>query len=95
MGGMGFIQSNGATLFYNNTMIDFNMIEASRKNGVKRFFYSSSACVYPETLQETTDDPSLKENTAWPAQPQVWYSSFVVYNLLHIVMINYYAWLGF
>merc|ERR1739848_42085 len=70
MGGMGFIQSNGATLFYNNTMIDFNMIEASRKNGVKRFFYSSSACVYPETLQETTDDPSLKENTAWPAQPQ-------------------------
>ena len=56
MGGMGFIQSNAATLFYNNLMIDVNMVEAARKNGVTRFFYSSSACVYPETMQETTDD---------------------------------------
>mmetsp|Transcript_3063 Transcript_3063/g.4906 ORF Transcript_3063/g.4906 Transcript_3063/m.4906 type:complete len:364 (+) Transcript_3063:91-1182(+) len=70
MGGMGFIQSNSATIFYNNIMIDVNMVEAARKNNVKRFFYSSSACVYPETLQETTADPSLREHTAWPAQPQ-------------------------
>jgi GDP-D-mannose 3',5'-epimerase len=47
MGGMGFIQTNHATIFYNNIMIDVNMVEAARKNGVKRFFYSSSACVYP------------------------------------------------
>ena len=70
MGGMGFIQSNAATLFYNNLMIDVNMVEAARKNGVKRFFYASSACVYPETMQETTEDPGLREHTAWPAQPQ-------------------------
>lgn len=70
MGGMGFIQSNAATLFYNNLMIDVNMVEAARKNGVKRFFYASSACVYPETMQETTADPGLREHTAWPAQPQ-------------------------
>jgi GDP-D-mannose 3',5'-epimerase len=70
MGGMGFIQSNAATLFYNNLMIDVNMVEAARKNHIKRFFYSSSACVYPETMQETTSDPGLREHTAWPAQPQ-------------------------
>ncbi len=70
MGGMGFIQSNAATLFYNNVMIDVNMVEAARKNNVKRFFYSSSACVYPESMQETTGDPGLREHTAWPAHPQ-------------------------
>jgi len=48
MGGMGFIQSNHGVILYNNTMISFNMMEAARRNGVKRFFYSSSACIYPE-----------------------------------------------
>ena len=70
MGGMGYIESNAATLFFNNISIDVNLIEAARRNGVKRFFYASSACVYPESLQETTDDPGLREHTAWPAQPQ-------------------------
>jgi len=71
MGGMGYIQSNQSVLFYNNTMIDFNMMEASRQNGVKRFFYSSSACVYPEFKQmESETNCSLKEDDAWPAQPQ-------------------------
>jgi len=45
MGGMGFIVSNQSVLLYNNTMISFNMLEASRQNGVKRYFYSSTACV--------------------------------------------------
>ena len=36
MGGMGFIQSNHGVIFYNNTMISFNMLEAARKNGIKR-----------------------------------------------------------
>lgn len=48
---MGFIQSNHGVILYNNTMISFNMLEAARRNGVKRFFYSSSACVYPEYRQ--------------------------------------------
>ena len=51
MGGMGFIQSNNAAILFNNTMISYNMVEAARRNGVKRFFYASSACVYPEHLQ--------------------------------------------
>jgi GDP-D-mannose 3',5'-epimerase len=51
-------------------MISFNMLEAARRNGVKRFLFSSSACVYPEWKQRETTNPSLKEEDAWPAQPQ-------------------------
>jgi len=67
---MGFIQSNHSTILYNNTMISFNTIEAARRSGVKRFFYSSSACIYPEHKQLDTDNPGLKESDAWPAAPQ-------------------------
>jgi len=70
MGGMGFIQSNHSTILYNNTMISFNMIEAARRSNVTRFFYSSSACIYPEHKQLDTDNPGLKEEDAWPAAPQ-------------------------
>jgi len=70
MGGMGFIQSNHSVLFYNNTMISFNMMEAGRRNGAKRFFYSSSACVYNENKQLEEENPGLKESDAWPAAPQ-------------------------
>jgi len=70
MGGMGFIQSNHSVILYNNTLISFNMIEAARRNGVKRFFYSSSACIYPEHIQVDPKNPGLKESDAWPAQPQ-------------------------
>ena len=70
MGGMGFIQSNHSTILYNNTMIDFNVVHACREHGVGMLFYSSSACIYPEHLQERTRDVSLREDDAWPAQPQ-------------------------
>ncbi|CAK8998447.1 5-epimerase (GDP-Man 3 [Durusdinium trenchii] len=70
MGGMGFIQSNHSVLFYNNTMISFNMVEAARRAGCKKFFYASSACVYNESKQEDEANPGLKESDAWPAQPQ-------------------------
>lgn len=70
MGGMGFIVSNQAVLLYNNTMISFNMLEAARQNGAKRYFYSSTACVYNEALQTDPDNPGLREDMAWPARPQ-------------------------
>lgn len=70
MGGMGFIQSNNSVILYNNLMISSNMLEASRVAKVERFFYSSSACVYPNYKQETTENVDLKEDCAWPAQPQ-------------------------
>ena len=70
MGGMGFIVSNQAVLLYNNTMISFNMLEAARQNGVKRYFYSSTACVYNEALQMDPANVGLREDMAWPARPQ-------------------------
>ena len=73
MGGMGFIQSNHSRILYNSTMISFNMAEAARENEIKRFWYASSACIYPEHKQvdENLDGASgLKESDAWPAQPQ-------------------------
>ena len=70
MGGMGYIQSNNSVILFNNTMISFNMIEAARQNGVQRFFYASSACVYPEHIQTEENVAALKEEQAWPAKPQ-------------------------
>lgn len=70
MGGMGFIVSNQSVLLYNNTMISFNVLEASRQNGVLRYFYSSTACVYNEALQMDPENPGLTESMAWPARPQ-------------------------
>ena len=70
MGGMGFIVSNQSVLLYNNTMISFNMLEAARQNHAKRYFYSSTACVYNEALQMDPDNPGLTEDMAWPARPQ-------------------------
>jgi len=70
MGGMGFIQSNHSLILFNNIMISFNMVEAARQNGVKKFFYSSSACIYPEHKQLDPENPGLKESDAWPAYPQ-------------------------
>lgn len=62
--------SNQAVLLYNNTMISFNMLEGARQNHVKRFFYSSTACVYNEALQMDPENPGLREDMAWPARPQ-------------------------
>ena len=67
---MGFIVSNQAVLLYNNTMISFNMLEAARQNGAKRYFYSSTACVYNEALQLDPNCSALREDMAWPARPQ-------------------------
>lgn len=64
------LQSNHSVILYNNAMISFNMIEAARLNDVKRFYYASSACIYPEGRQLDTKNPGLKEADAWPAQPQ-------------------------
>lgn len=51
-------------------MISFNMLEAARQNGAKRYFYSSTACVYNEALQMDPNNPGLSEDMAWPARPQ-------------------------
>jgi len=70
MGGMGFISSHHAQILHNNILISTHTIEAAHQNQVERYLYSSSACVYPEYLQEETTVTPLKEGDAYPAQPQ-------------------------
>src|SRR4051794_21246979 len=70
MGGMGFISNHHAQILHNNSLINIHMLEAARVNEVDRYLYTSSACVYPEYLQEETDVVPLKESDAYPAMPQ-------------------------
>ena len=73
MGGIGYITGYLADISRNNTLIDTHMLEASRVNGVSRFFYSSSACVYPGYRQDRPDIAPLKEEEAYPADPEEGY----------------------
>lgn len=70
MGGMGFISCNHARILHNNSLINLQTLEAARLNGVGRYLYTSSACVYPEYRQLATDVKPLKEADAYPAEPQ-------------------------
>lgn len=73
MGGMGFIQSHNAQILFNNSTISCHVLEACRRSpgGVRRVFFASSACVYPEHLQADTGlGHGLREEDAWPAAPQ-------------------------
>ena len=70
MGGMGFISTHHAEILYNNALINLHTMEAARAAGVSRYLYTSSACIYPEYLQTATDVRPLKEEDAYPAQPQ-------------------------
>ncbi|OGW81905.1 MAG: NAD-dependent dehydratase [Omnitrophica bacterium RIFCSPLOWO2_12_FULL_44_17] len=70
MGGMGFISYNHAMIMRDNVTININTLEAARQAGVKRYLYTSSACIYPEYLQEVTNVKALTEEMAYPAKPQ-------------------------
>jgi GDP-D-mannose 3', 5'-epimerase len=70
MGGMGFISAHHAEILHNNALINIHTLDAARVHGVSRYLYTSSACVYPEFKQTTTDVVPLKEDDAYPAQPQ-------------------------
>ena len=70
MGGMGFISSHHAEILHNNALINLHTLEAARLAGVGRYLYSSSACIYPEYLQTEADVKPLREEDAYPAQPQ-------------------------
>jgi GDP-D-mannose 3',5'-epimerase len=70
MGGMGFISANHASILHNNALINLHTLEAARANSVRRYLYTSSACVYPEYRQTEAEVLPLKEEDAYPAQPQ-------------------------
>ena len=70
MGGMGFISANHAMILHNNSLINLHTLEAAHQNGVDRYLYTSSACIYPEHLQTEAAVTPLKESDAYPAAPQ-------------------------
>ncbi|QEE30820.1 NAD-dependent epimerase/dehydratase family protein [Terriglobus albidus] len=71
MGGAGYIFTgeHDANVMHNSATINLNVVEYGREAGVKRFFYSSSACIYPAYNQEDPDNPKCSEDSAYPAAP--------------------------
>ncbi len=70
MGGMGFISHNHGTILRNNGLINLHTIEAARVQGASRYLFASSACIYPDHLQTDVNVTPLKEEDAYPANPQ-------------------------
>lgn len=73
MGGIGYITAYLASISCNNTLINAHVLEASRLNGVARFLFSSSACVYAQYKQKRPDVTPLREEDAYPADPEPGY----------------------
>jgi len=73
MGGIGFITAVGAEVMHDNLLINTCMLEASIRNKVKRYLFSSSACVYPTYKQKTPTVKGLREEDAYPADPDNFY----------------------
>jgi GDP-D-mannose 3', 5'-epimerase len=73
MGGIGYITSHLADIARNNILINVNMLEAARVNAVKKYLYSSSACVYAQGKQYSANVTPLKEEDAYPADPEPGY----------------------
>jgi GDP-D-mannose 3',5'-epimerase len=71
MGGAGYIFTgeHDADVMHNSATINLNMLSEGIKAGTKRFFYSSSACIYPEYNQKDPDNPICSEDSAYPAAP--------------------------
>jgi GDP-D-mannose 3', 5'-epimerase len=71
MGGAGYLFTgdNDAAVMHNSVTINLNILEYGCRAGVKRFFYSSSACIYPEYNQMDPDNPKCSEDSAYPASP--------------------------
>lgn len=71
MGGAGFVFTgeNDADILHNSAMINLNIVERAQKHRVKKIFYSSSACIYPEHNQLDPENPNCREDSAYPADP--------------------------
>ena len=71
MGGAGFVFTgeNDADIMHNSALVNLNIAHESAIKGVKKVFYSSSACMYPEHNQMDPDNPNCTEDSAYPANP--------------------------
>lgn len=73
MGGIGFISTVGAEIMHDNLLMNLRMLDAARSADLERFFFSSSACIYPRHLQTKPDIEGLREEDAMPADPDSYY----------------------
>jgi GDP-D-mannose 3', 5'-epimerase len=80
MGGIGFIEHNKAMIMHDNVLINMHMLEAARQQGVRRYLYTSSACIYPGYRQQSADVTPLKEEDAYPADPEDGYGWEKLYS---------------
>lgn len=80
MGGIGFISTVGGDVMRDNVLINANMLEASRRNKVQKYLFSSSACVYPTFRQKDPDVKGLREEDAYPADPDNFYGWEKLYS---------------
>jgi len=71
MGGAGYIFTgeHDADIMHNSVLINLNILDSMRQEGISKVFYSSSACMYPEHNQLDPDNPLLSEDSAYPANP--------------------------
>lgn len=91
MGGIGYITARHADIARNNILINAHMLEASRLNGVQKFLFSSSACVYAQYRQRSPDVAPLKEEDAYPADPEPGYG----WEKLYTEELCRYYWLDY
>ncbi len=93
MGGAGymFTGEKDADIVYNASLINLNVLKRSAEKGVKKIFYPSSACIYPETNDLSPDSGNYKESDAYPAQPGSEYGWEKLFSerLYHSFMRNY------
>ena len=93
MGGAGYVFTgeHDADIMHNSATINLNIVDRCHKRNIKRVFYSSSACIYPEYNQEDPDNPNCEEKSAYPAAPDSEYGweklfserLFLAYNRNH------------
>jgi len=88
MGGIGYIHEHPADIAMDNALISSHMIKAAHACSVKRYLFSSSACIYPLHLQTSARVTPLKEEDAWPAAPE---DAYGLQKLFHEEMCKYYA----
>lgn len=71
MGGAGYIftGNHDADVMHNSAAINLNVVDICNRHGIKRVFYSSSACIYPQQNQQDPNNPNCREDSAYPANP--------------------------
>lgn len=79
IGGVKYITEHESMIMHDNVVLDMNMLEYSIRNGVSKFFYPSSACIYPNSTTDSFDPEPITEDKAYPAMPEVGYGWEKIY----------------